>query len=113
MLIIGVGVSCYGTIYSILWGGFFSNQSRRMVAVEIMVNEMIKKMYLIFILAIASLTGCSDDNSPNESVKMPEINDKNCSIESVKAISNKSIQEQVVSQCIRRGEFKRSPIKSW
>lgn len=52
------------------------------------------------------LTGCFEE-------EMPEVNNENCKTENILKIKSKSLQQEFSSQCLRRGEFKASPEKSW
>lgn len=44
---------------------------------------------------------------------MPEANDENCKHENIARIEDKSIQQALSSQCLRRGSYKPSSKRVW
>jgi entry exclusion lipoprotein TrbK len=74
-------------------------------------SNMKEKLTIIAIL-IATLLGCDAPQTTTQ--EMPEINDVTCSLENLKTIADKAMQQTVASACIRRGGMTtRSPVKHW
>ncbi|GID08460.1 MULTISPECIES: entry exclusion lipoprotein TrbK [Pseudomonas] len=42
-----------------------------------------------------------------------EVSDANCTAEHLKTLPDDAARKELVSKCLRRGEFKSSPPKSW
>lgn len=42
-----------------------------------------------------------------------EVNDANCAPVHLKTLPDDAARQELVSKCLRRGEFKSSPSKSW
>ncbi|HCH1696707.1 TPA: entry exclusion lipoprotein TrbK [Vibrio parahaemolyticus] len=63
------------------------------------------------VILTALIGGCGND-------AMPEVNDVNCTVSSIKKIENKETQKEFATKCLHRssvrdGEFKTSPKKEW
>lgn len=43
----------------------------------------------------------------------PQVNNENCQSENIAKIANKAEQQELAGKCLRRGQFKASPAKSW
>ena len=60
-------------------------------------------------LVAALLAGC--DNRPAVQA-LPEVNEENCRPENIAKL-DKDVQQELSSQCLRRGSFKPSEQKTW
>ncbi|MNR59942.1 hypothetical protein D3C85_1813120 [compost metagenome] len=53
------------------------------------------------------LAGCGPDK------KLYEVNDANCHPQHLKSLPDDAARAELAGKCIRRGEYSKSPAKSW
>lgn len=66
--------------------------------------------YLLLVAVLAGVTAC---NSKPEQQVMPEVNDKNCTLESIQKLTDKDMQQEFSGKCLRRGSLAPSPPRKW
>ncbi|MGF6127223.1 entry exclusion lipoprotein TrbK [Pseudomonas frederiksbergensis] len=67
--------------------------------------------FLIFSISMLFAGLALADSTPGK--KGYEVSDANCAPEHLKTLPDDAARQELVSKCLRRGEFKASPPKSW